>query len=288
MTLIAAAKINKEGFVISDFRITTPSCQGDIVNKSINIDNKICIFMAGSISILKEIKAELNSYVEVITYDNVDRNDSILLTIIKNKFEEYGKDSSIFSDFIVIYLDKPKDQFKLFKVEVRLENDEWDCNVFNGNSFIIGSGNLICNQNSSEFMIPIYEKVRIKYDEVTAVKAVEYEITRRLRRLGKEVYNEKGISPVFQHTFIIGSEAKTKSVEIEGMKFTLNKEAEEYNYKFEDFAYSLYQNDDSSINIRDIKNNNNILIQSADNKFNISSNKFNISSNKLDPEGREK
>lgn len=78
MTLIAAGKIsNKEGFVISDIRLTNGNIQSDSALKFTSIKNdekELYIYMAGMISLLEDIEQELNSeYLNLIEYDSIDQ-----------------------------------------------------------------------------------------------------------------------------------------------------------------------------------------------------------------------
>ena len=78
MTLIAAVKIsNKEGFVISDIRLTNGNIQSDSALKFTSIKNdekELYIYMAGMISLLEDIEQELNSeYLNLIEYDSIDQ-----------------------------------------------------------------------------------------------------------------------------------------------------------------------------------------------------------------------
>ena len=71
MTLIAAGKISdKEGFVVSDIRLTDGNIQSDSALKFTRIKNdekELYIYIAGMISLLEEIEKEFSSgYLDLI------------------------------------------------------------------------------------------------------------------------------------------------------------------------------------------------------------------------------
>ena len=122
MTLIAAGKISdKEGFVVSDIRLTDGNIQSDSALKFTRIKNdekELYIYIAGMISLLEEIEKEFSSgYLDLIKYDSIDQENEVFINLLNNIFQEYLKQEKDKSDLIVIYLDKSQDIFKLFKIE---------------------------------------------------------------------------------------------------------------------------------------------------------------------------
>ena len=244
MTLIAAGKISdKEGFVVSDIRLTDGNIQSDSALKFTRIKNdekELYIYIAGMISLLEEIEKEFSSgYLDLIKYDSIDQENEVFINLLNNIFQEYLKQEKDKSDLIVIYLDKSQDIFKLFKIEFYLENGECRYRIINNsNSIIIGSGSAICNGGSSEFILNIYNDAKKNgCDLTTAISAVIFNIKGKLEDLQSNVYCSTGISPVFHYAIIEGSTFELQELEIKGINLDKNK-------KINFFDYSIECNDD--------------------------------------------
>ncbi|MEI3233548.1 MAG: hypothetical protein V8S33_03795 [Intestinibacter bartlettii] len=230
MTLIAAGKISdKEGFVVSDIRLTDGNIQSDSALKFTRIKNdekELYIYIAGMISLLEEIEKEFSSgYLDLIKYDSIDQENEVFINLLNNIFQEYLKQEKDKSDLIVIYLDKSQDIFKLFKIEFYLENGECRYRIINNsNSIIIGSGSAICNGGSSEFILNIYNDAKKNgCDLTTAISAVIFNIKGKLEDLQSNVYCSTGISPVFHYAIIEGSTFELQELEIKGINLDKNK-----------------------------------------------------------------
>ena len=268
MTLIAAGKISdKEGFVVSDIRLTDGNIQSDSALKFTRIKNdekELYIYIAGMISLLEEIEKEFSSgYLDLIKYDSIDQENEVFINLLNNIFQEYLKQEKDKSDLIVIYLDKSQDIFKLFKIEFYLENGECRYRIINNrNSIIIGSGSAICNGGSSEFILNIYNDAKKNgCDLTTAISA--------------NVYCSTGISPVFHYAIIEGSTFELQELEIKGINLDKNK-------KINFFDYSIECNDDYDlIEFKDRINNNETKVEKIHKNVDYNTNK------KFDPEKRE-
>ena len=275
MTLIAAGKISdKEGFVVSDIRLTDGNIQSDSALKFTRIKNdekELYIYIAGMISLLEEIEKEFSSgYLDLIKYDSIDQENEVFINLLNNIFQEYLKQEKDKSDLIVIYLDKSQDIFKLFKIEFYLENGECRYRIINNsNSIIIGSGSAICNGGSSEFILNIYNDAKKNgCDLTTAISAVIFNIKGKLEDLQSNVYCSTGISPVFHYAII-------EELEIKGINLDKNK-------KINFFDYSIECNDDYDlIEFKDRINNNETKVEKIHKNVDYNTNK------KFDPEKRE-
>lgn len=281
MTLIAAGKISdKEGFVISDIRLTDGNIQSDSALKFTSIKNdkkELYIYMAGMISLLENIDKELNrEYLDLIEYDSIDQENGVFINLLNTIFQQYCIDEKDKSDLIVIYLDKSQDIFKLFKIEFYLDNGECRHRIINDcNSIIIGSGSAICNDGSSDFILNIYKDAKNKgCDVITAISAVIYNIKGKLEGLQSNVYCEKGISPVFYFATIEDSTLEIKQFETQGLNL---KKGENINL----FDYYIECSEDDSINFKDRINNYEIKIEKISKDADYYTNK------KFDPEKRE-
>ena len=282
MTLIAAGKISdKEGFVVSDIRLTDGNIQSDSALKFTRIKNdekELYIYIAGMISLLEEIEKEFSSgYLDLIKYDSIDQENEVFINLLNNIFQEYLKQEKDKSDLIVIYLDKSQDIFKLFKIEFYLENGECRYRIINNsNSIIIGSGSAICNGGSSEFILNIYNDAKKNgCDLTTAISAVIFNIKGKLEDLQSNVYCSTGISPVFHYAIIEGSTFELQELEIKGINLDKNK-------KINFFDYSIECNDDYDlIEFKDRINNNETKVEKIHKNVDYNTNK------KFDPEKRE-
>ena len=282
MTLIAAGKISdKEGFVVSDIRLTDGNIQSDSALKFTRIKNdekELYIYIAGMISLLEEIEKEFSSeYLDLIKYDSIDQENEVFINLLNNIFQEYLKQEKDKSDLIVIYLDKSQDIFKLFKIEFYLENGECRYRIINNsNSIIIGSGSAICNGGSSEFILNIYNDAKKKgCDLTTAISAVIFNIKGKLEDLQSNVYCSTGISPVFHYAIIEGSTFELQELEIKGINLDKNK-------KINFFDYSIECNDDYDlIEFKDRIKNNETKVEKIHKNVDYNTNK------KFDPEKRE-
>lgn len=282
MTLIAAGKISdKEGFVVSDIRLTDGNIQSDSALKFTRIKNdekELYICIAGMISLLEEIEKEFSSgYLDLIKYDSIDQENEVFINLLNNIFQEYLKQEKDKSDLIVIYLDKSQDIFKLFKIEFYLENGECRYRIINNsNSIIIGSGSAICNGGSSEFILNIYNDAKKNgCDLTTAISAVIFNIKGKLEDLQSNVYCSTGISPVFHYAIIEGSTFELQELEIKGINLDKNK-------KINFFDYSIECNDDYDlIEFKDRINNNETKVEKIHKNVDYNTNK------KFDPEKRE-
>ena len=282
MTLIAAGKISdKEGFVVSDIRLTDGNIQSDSALKFTRIKNdekELYIYIAGMISLLEEIEKEISSgYLDLIKYDSIDQENEVFINLLNNIFQEYLKQEKDKSDLIVIYLDKSQDIFKLFKIEFYLENGECRYRIINNrNSIIIGSGSAICNGGSSEFILNIYNDAKKNgCDLTTAISAVIFNIKGKLEDLQSNVYCSTGISPVFHYAIIEGSTFELQELEIKGINLDKNK-------KINFFDYSIECNDDYDlIEFKDRINNNETKVEKIHKNVDYNTNK------KFDPEKRE-
>ena len=282
MTLIAAGKISdKEGFVVSDIRLTDGNIQSDSALKFTRIKNdekELYIYIAGMISLLEEIEKEFSSgYLDLIKYDSIDQENEVFINLLNNIFQEYLKQEKDKSDLIVIYLDKSQDIFKLFKIEFYLENGECRYRIINNsNSIIIGSGSAICNGGSSEFILNIYNDAKKNgCDLTTAISAVIFNIKGKLEDLQSNVYCSTGISPVFHYAIIEGSTFELQELEIKGINLDKNK-------KINFFDYSIECNDDYYlIEFKDRINNNETKVEKIHKNVDYNTNK------KFDPEKRE-
>lgn len=258
MTLIAAGKISdKEGFVVSDIRLTDGNIQSDSALKFTRIKNdekELYIYIAGMISLLEEIEKEFSSgYLDLIKYDSIDQENEVFINLLNNIFQEYLKQEKDKSDLIVIYLDKSQDIFKLFKIEFYLENGE-----------------------SSEFILNIYNDAKKNgCDLTTAISAVIFNIKGKLEDLQSNVYCSTGISPVFHYAIIEGSTFELQELEIKGINLDKNK-------KINFFDYSIECNDDYDlIEFKDRINNNETKVEKIHKNVDYNTNK------KFDPEKRE-
>ncbi len=282
MTLIAAGKISdKEGFVVSDIRLTDGNIQSDSALKFTRIKNdekELYIYIEGMISLLEEIEIEFSSgYLDLIKYDSIDQENEVFINLLNNIFQEYLKQEKDKSDLIVIYLDKSQDIFKLFKIEFYLENGECRYRIINNsNSIIIGSGSAICNGGSSEFILNIYNDAKKNgCDLTTAISAVIFNIKGKLEDLQSNVYCSTGISPVFHYAIIEGSTFELQELEIKGINLDKNK-------KINFFDYSIECNDDYDlIEFKDRINNNETKVEKIHKNVDYNTNK------KFDPEKRE-
>ena len=282
MTLIEAGKISdKEGFVVSDIRLTDGNIQSDSALKFTRIKNdekELYIYIAGMISLLEEIEKEFSSgYLDLIKYDSIDQENEVFINLLNNIFQEYLKQEKDKSDLIVIYLDKSQDIFKLFKIEFYLENGECRYRIINNsNSIIIGSGSAICNGGSSEFILNIYNDAKKNgCDLTTAISAVIFNIKGKLEDLQSNVYCSTGISPVFHYAIIEGSTFELQELEIKGINLDKNK-------KINFFDYSIECNDDYDlIEFKDRINNNETKVEKIHKNVDYNTNK------KFDPEKRE-
>ena len=282
MTLIAAGKISdKEGFVVSDIRLTDGNIQSDSALKFTRIKNdekELYIYIAGMISLLEEIEKEFSSgYLDLIKYDSIDQENEVFINLLNNIFQEYLKQEKDKSDLIVIYLDKSQDIFKLFKIEFYLENGECRYRIINNsNSIIIGSGSAICNGGSSEFILNIYNDAKKNgCDLTTAISAVIFNIKGKLEDLQSNVYCSTVISPVFHYAIIEGSTFELQELEIKGINLDKNK-------KINFFDYSIECNDDYDlIEFKDRINNNETKVEKIHKNVDYNTNK------KFDPEKRE-
>ena len=282
MTLIAAGKISdKEGFVVSDIRLTDGNIQSDSALKFTrikNVEKELYIYIAGMISLLEEIEKEFSSgYLDLIKYDSIDQENEVFINLLNNIFQEYLKQEKDKSDLIVIYLDKSQDIFKLFKIEFYLENGECRYRIINNsNSIIIGSGSAICNGGSSEFILNIYNDAKKNgCDLTTAISAVIFNIKGKLEDLQSNVYCSTGISPVFHYAIIEGSTFELQELEIKGINLDKNK-------KINFFDYSIECNDDYDlIEFKDRINNNETKVEKIHKNVDYNTNK------KFDPEKRE-
>ena len=282
MTLIAAGKISdKEGFVVSDIRLTDGNIQSDSALKFTRIKNdekELYIYIAGMISLLEEIEKEFSSgYLDLIKYDSIDQENEVFINLLNNIFQEYLKQEKDKSDLIVIYLDKSQDIFMLFKIEFYLENGECRYRIINNsNSIIIGSGSAICNGGSSEFILNIYNDAKKNgCDLTTAISAVIFNIKGKLEDLQSNVYCSTGISPVFHYAIIEGSTFELQELEIKGINLDKNK-------KINFFDYSIECNDDYDlIEFKDRINNNETKVEKIHKNVDYNTNK------KFDPEKRE-
>ena len=282
MTLIAAGKISdKEGFVVSDIRLTDGNIQSDSALKFTRIKNdekELYIYIAGMISLLEEIEKEFSSgYLDLIKYDSIDQENEVFINLLNNIFQEYLKQEKDKSDLIVIYLDKSQDIFKLFKIEFYLENGECRYRIINNsNSIIIRSGSAICNGGSSEFILNIYNDAKKNgCDLTTAISAVIFNIKGKLEDLQSNVYCSTGISPVFHYAIIEGSTFELQELEIKGINLDKNK-------KINFFDYSIECNDDYDlIEFKDRINNNETKVEKIHKNVDYNTNK------KFDPEKRE-
>ena len=282
MTLIAAGKISdKEGFVVSDIRLTDGNIQSDSALKFTRIKNdekELYIYIAGMISLLEEIEKEFSSgYLDLIKYDSIDQENEVFINLLNNIFQEYLKQEKDKSDLIVIYLDKSQDIFKLFKIEFYLENGECRYRIINNSySIIIGSGSAICNGGSSEFILNIYNDAKKNgCDLTTAISAVIFNIKGKLEDLQSNVYCSTGISPVFHYAIIEGSTFELQELEIKGINLDKNK-------KINFFDYSIECNDDYDlIEFKDRINNNETKVEKIHKNVDYNTNK------KFDPEKRE-
>lgn len=279
MTLIAAGKISdKEGFVISDVRLTDGNIQSDTALKFTSIKNdkkELYIYMAGMISLLEDINKELNGYLDLIEYDSIDQENEIFIKLLHDIFKKYlNKEDR--SDLIVIYLDKKKDIFKLFKIEFYVDDFECKHKIINDcKSIIIGSGSAICNNGPKDFILNIYNDAKNKgYDSISAISVVSHNIKGKLEDLQPNVYCEKGISPVFYFATIEGSTFEIKQVENQGLNL---KKGENINL----FDYYNECSEDDSIKFKDIINNDEIKIEKIYKNVDYNTNK------KFDPEKRE-
>ena len=96
MTLIAAGKISdKEGFVVSDIRLTDGNIQSDSALKFTRIKNdekELYIYIAGMISLLEEIEKEFSSgYLDLIKYDSIDQENEVFINLLnKRVFTKYA------------------------------------------------------------------------------------------------------------------------------------------------------------------------------------------------------
>ena len=282
MTLIAAGKISdKEGFVVSDIRLTDGNIQSDSALKFTRIKNdekELYRYIAGMISLWEEIEKEFSSgYLDLIKYDSIDQENEVFINLLNNIFQEYLKQEKDKSDLIVIYLDKSQDIFKLFKIEFYLENGECRYRIINNrNSIIIGSGSAICNGGSSEFILNIYNDAKKNgCDLTTAISAVIFNIKGKLEDLQSNVYCSTGISPVFHYAIIEGSTFELQELEIKGINLDKNK-------KINFFDYSIECNDDYDlIEFKDRINNNETKVEKIHKNVDYNTNK------KFDPEKRE-
>ena len=281
MTLAAGKISDKEGFVVSDIRLTDGNIQSDSALKFTRIKNdekELYIYIAGMISLLEEIEKEFSSgYLDLIKYDSIDQENEVFINLLNNIFQEYLKQEKDKSDLIVIYLDKSQDIFKLFKIEFYLENGECRYRIINNrNSIIIGSGSAICNGGSSEFILNIYNDAKKNgCDLTTAISAVIFNIKGKLEDLQSNVYCSTGISPVFHYAIIEGSTFELQELEIKGINLDKNK-------KINFFDYSIECNDDYDlIEFKDRINNNETKVEKIHKNVDYNTNK------KFDPEKRE-
>lgn len=263
-------RVKNGRFIIPSIDVLEDKMQGLYFIKT-NIDKN-------QFNLLPNKHNEFKGYSELIEYDSIDCEDGIFIRKMHSIFKEYHITTEHRSDLIVIYLDGKENKFKLFKIEFYVQNIECKYNIINDlNSVIIGSGSLIYDNESSDFMLEIYKKVKNNYDDITALKAVEYDIKRRLEKLDSSVYSKLGISPVFHYAFISGSQIDFKSLVTAGVDVEISKPVKQFNY-------SIEQNDDSSITLKSQNNNSEIIAHRID-KIDTINNNSNI---KFDPEGREK
>jgi hypothetical protein len=289
MTLIAGFKCGNEGCIISDFRLTDgeTGAQYDVAQKFTTIDNRLAIFMAGAVMLLRPIHSRLAPLMDQITHDNIDcLNNNIFVREVISVFQAIGLNHSLESDMFVVHLNGQCNNFKMFSLSMRIINDQWYCNLTPDASFqcgVIGSGSIITDSNQFRYrqfdsLEALYREVRARnYDQGTAAFAVENEIKSRLDDLGASVYSDLGIGPVFLISIINGSSMIGIGRELTGGSVDALGETSR-------FSYSILSDCNTAVRLTDDNTGQSIIINRTDDHFVTNSINQPV---RFDPEGKE-
>ncbi|WP_010200208.1 hypothetical protein [Bacillus sp. m3-13] len=240
MTMIAAVRYGNEGCIISDFRLTNMDTgdQFDVAQKFAFIDNRIALFMAGTVFYLTDITNKMNSITNIITFENFDNEKGPFVGELVSVFNsKQGGSSSI----IGVMLDENKKMFKMLRFDATYVNGEWQYSLVADRDFnwqVIGSGAVVADSSfypgRNVFSLQdIFRTVLDKgYDLYSAGSAIENEVEIRLKMLGTDVYRKLGISPVMNLTLISESALKVIGRTIEGGSVG-NGVQEQWSYSYE-------------------------------------------------------
>jgi hypothetical protein len=223
MTLIAGVKVGNYGCVIGDFRLTNTVTgeQFDVAQKFVFVENRLALYMAGSVFTLGDLKKIIEPNMNQITLQNVDDSNGILFQSIINFYSH--QPHSVQSIIIGVYLDINSGTNKMFRIDAISDGKNRDYKLLPDTSFeneVIGSGVIITDQTRfKETLSPLSRVFKSALDKGynvrTATDAVERVILRRLKELGPSVYQEAGITSVMNVTFIVGSALRVEGRTVE-------------------------------------------------------------------------
>jgi len=246
MTLIAGVKVGNAGCIIGDFRLTNMNTgdQFDVAQKFIFLDNRLALYMAGSINTLGELKVILAQKMSNISHQDVDNEDGFLYKTLKEYYDQ--QDHNTQSIIIGVHLDIDSGTNKMFRMDALSDGQRRTYKIVPDTEFeceVIGSGVIITDPNRFQNR-PLYplsyvfkKSIDKGYNVRTATDAVEHEILKRLKELGPSIYQDAGITSVMNLTIIVGSALRVEGRTVE--EFTVNQNGEQI---ISSFTYEKVQN----------------------------------------------
>lgn len=283
VTLISGIQIENEGCIIADFRLTNLNNfeQGDFAHKFSFIDDRLAVFISGQVFLLSDIVEKLETIIDEINHENVDKENGILIRVLLELFrEKEARNSSM----IFVYLNKENNNFKMFKVKIGFCNGQYFYNIkSNFNWEVIGSGSIIAQkkfypQREPFSLFDLYKDAREKgVDQFNVAALIEQEIKTRLNSHGPDTYSKLGVSPVMNICLIRGSNLKVIGREVEGSY--INSDG-----TYQNWLYSLEKNQEGKCELKDHYTGQKLNVSITNNDF-----PFEILEDleKFDPENRE-
>lgn len=223
MTLIAGVKVGNYGCVIGDFRLTNINTrkQYDVAQKFVFVENRLALYMAGSVFTLGDLKKIIEPNIDQITIQNVDDPNGILYQSVISFFNH--QPHSVQSIIIGVYLDINSGTNKMFRIDAVSDGTNRDYHLLPDSSFeneVIGSGAIITdpemfNETLSSLSRIFKNTLGKGYNVSVATDAVEREILRRLEVLGPSIYEKAGITSVMNVSLIVGSALRVEGRTVE-------------------------------------------------------------------------
>ena len=271
MTMALVYKKNNQAFFLQDFRITYPkenNRQIDSMMKFQIFDNKIGLYFAGNIRVMKSIIEEIKIFQTKISINDIADGNGILVRklndYMRKNLNNYTYEQKV--EILGFVIDVNRNKNECFYLElipgVGVELKSLDDDKVT----IIGSGKYIpeIEQLLTEaFRKAIKLQKRNGYKLITIMDAVEQEIKRIFTHIGISNYSKLGISPYFAKAVLMDSSFVMYGQEINGDNITTDFNKNDDKPKSNKFKYKFYR-EKENVFLEDKNNNKKIIVKNAE------------------------
>lgn len=271
MTMALVYKKNNQAFFLQDFRITYPkenNRQIDSMMKFQIFDNKIGLYFAGNIRVMKSIIEEIKIFQTKISINDIADGNGILVRklndYMRKNLNNYTYEQKV--EILGFVIDVNRNKNECFYLELIPGVGVGLKSLDDDKVTIIGSGKYIpeIEQLLTEaFRKAIKLQKRNGYKLITIMDAVEQEIKRIFTHIGISNYSKLGISPYFAKAVLMDSSFVMYGQEINGDNITTDFNKNDDKPKSNKFKYKFYR-EKENVFLEDKNNNKKIIVKNAE------------------------